>query len=136
MIEPHASLPLRFRLLNTVGKHLGVARLPIAGLDEETLVHAAVQATGLTDLGSSYYREGLSRLLESLEDDAALHFAGRVANREIIVGSLINRLLLTEARKRTPAVFQRPLKPPIVVLGLPRAPCRSVVGTGASSARS
>jgi hypothetical protein len=121
VIEPRASLPLRFRLLNTVGKHLGAARLPIAGLDEETLVHAAVQATGLTDLGNSYYREGLSRLLESLEDDAALHFAGRVANREIIVCSLINRLLLTEARKRTPAIFRRPLKPPIVVLGLPRS---------------
>jgi hypothetical protein len=104
-----------------VGKHLGAARLPFAGLDEETLVRAAVKETGLTDFGSSYYREGLLRLLESLEEDAALHFTGRVANREVIVGSLINRLLLTEACKRTPAVFRRPLKPPIIVLGLPRS---------------
>jgi hypothetical protein len=121
LTEPRASLPLRFRLLNTLGKHLGAARLPIAGLDEEALVRAAVQKTGLSDFGSPYFREGLLRLLESLEDDAALHFAGRVANREVIVGGLINRLLLTEARKRTPAVFRRPLKPPIVVLGLPRS---------------
>jgi hypothetical protein len=104
---------LRFRLLNTVGKHLGANRLPIAGLDEEALVRAAVQETGLSDFGSPYYREGLLRLLESLDDDAALHFAGRVANREVIVGSLINRLLLTEARKRTPELFRRPLIPPI-----------------------
>jgi hypothetical protein len=121
VLAPRASLPLRFRLLNTVGKHLGAARLPIAGLDEETLVRAAVQKAGLSDFGSSYYREGLLRLLESLEDDAALHFAGRVANREIIVSCLINRLLLTEACKRTPAVFRRQLKPPIIVLGLPRS---------------
>jgi AraC-like DNA-binding protein len=118
---PRASLPLRVRLLNTVGKRLGAARLPIAGLDEEALVQVAVQETGLSDFGSPYFREGLLRLLESLENDAALHFAGRVANREVIVSGLINRLLLTEARKRTPAVFRRPLKPPIVVLGLPRS---------------
>jgi len=104
-----------------VGKHLGAAGLPVAGLDEETLVQAAVKETSLTDFGNPYYREGLLRLLESLEDDAALHFTGRVANREVIVGNLINRLLLTDACKRTPAVFQRPLKPPIIVLGLPRS---------------
>jgi Sulfotransferase family len=104
-----------------VGSHLGAARLPIARLDEESLVQAAMQETGLTDFGSPYYREGLLPLLDSLEDDAALHFAGRVANREVIVGSLINRLLLTESCKRTPDFFQRPLKPPIIVLGLPRS---------------
>ncbi len=121
MLETGRALPLRLRVLNTVGKHFGAARLPVAGLDEETLVQAAVKETGLTDFGSSHYREGLLQLLESLEDDAALHFAGRVANREVIVGNLINRLLLTEARKRTPAVFQRPLTPPIIILGLPRS---------------
>lgn len=93
----------------------------MARLDEETLVQAAVRETGLTDLGASHYRGGLLRLLESLEDDASLHFAGRVAIREVIVSGLINRLLLTETRKQTPAVFRRPLKPPIIVLGLPRS---------------
>ncbi len=121
MLEASTALPLRLRLLNKVGKHLGAARLSVAGLDEETLVQAAMKETGLTDFGSPYYREGLLQLLESLEEDAALHFAGRVANREVIVSNLINRLLLTEACKRTPAVFQRPLKPPIIILGLPRS---------------
>ena len=114
MIEPRLSLPLRLRVLNTVGKHLGAARLPVVTLDEEALVQVAVKETGLTDLGSSYYREGLLRLLESLEDDAALHLSGQVAYREVIVGSLINRLLLTEACKQTPETFRKPLKPPII----------------------
>jgi Sulfotransferase family len=121
MVEPRPSLPLRLRILNTVGKHLGAARLPVAALDEEALVQAAVKATGLTEFGDDYHREGLLRLLESVENDAALHLSGQLTFRETIVGSLINRLLLTEACKRTPEIFQRPLKSPIIVLGLPRS---------------
>jgi sulfotransferase family protein len=119
--ESRPSLPLRLRVINTVGKHLGAARLPVVALDEEAVVQAAVKETGLTDFGNSYHREGLLRLLESVENDAALHLSGQVAIREAIVGSLINRLLLTEACKQTPENFRKPLRPPIIVLGLPRS---------------
>ncbi|MBA3702929.1 MAG: sulfotransferase [Rubrobacteraceae bacterium] len=104
-----------------MGKHLGAARLPVVSLREEALVQAAVKETGLTDFGDSYYRESLLRLLESADNDAALHLSGQVALREVIVGSLINRLLLTEACKQTPETFRKPLKSPIIVLGLPRS---------------
>jgi hypothetical protein len=121
VIEPLPSLPLRLRAINTVGKLLGATRLPVVALDEEALLQAAVKETGLTEFGDSYHREGLLRLLESVENDAALHLSGQVAFREAIVGSLINRLLLTEAYKQTPEPFRKPLKPPIIVLGLPRS---------------
>src|SRR5215203_3890539 len=121
VVESRPSLPLRFRVLNTVGKHLGAVRLPFAALDEEVLVEAAVKATGLTEFGDDHHREGLLRLLESVENDAALHLSGQLAFREAIVGSLINRLLLTEARKQNPETFRKPLKSPIIVLGLPRS---------------
>ena len=121
MLKPHPSLPLGFRFLNATGRFLRAAHLPIARLDEESVLEAAVKETGLTDFGVPYYREGLSRLLVSAENDAALHFIGRLAYRETVVNSLVNRLLLTEARKRTPEIFQRPLAPPIIVLGLPRS---------------
>jgi hypothetical protein len=97
VVESRPSLPLRLRVLNTVGKHLGAARLPFVALDEEALVLAAVKATGLSEFGDAYHREGLLRLLESVKYDAALHLSGQLAFREAIVGSLINRLLLTEA---------------------------------------
>jgi hypothetical protein len=58
MVEPRSSLPLRLRILNTLGKQLGAARLPVVALDEEALVQAAVKETGLTDFGSSHHREG------------------------------------------------------------------------------
>jgi Sulfotransferase family len=121
VVEPLPSLPLRLRILNTVGKHLGAARLPVAALNEEALVGAAVRATGLSEFGDGYHREGLLRLLESVEKDAALHLSGQLTFRETIVGSLINRLLLTEACKRSPEIFRKPLKSPIIVLGLPRS---------------
>jgi hypothetical protein len=121
VVESRPSLPLRLRVLNTVGKHLGAARLPVATLDEEALVQAAVKATGLTEFGNGYHREGLLRLLDSVENDAALHLSGQLAYREAIVGSLINRLLLTEAGKQRPEIFRNPLKSPIIVLGLPRS---------------
>ena len=121
MVESRPSLPLRLRVLNTVGKHLGAARLSFVALDEEALVETAVKATGLTEFGNGYHREGLLRLLESIENDAALHLSGQLAYREAIVGSLINRLLLTEAGKQRPEIFRKPLKSPIIVLGLPRS---------------
>jgi hypothetical protein len=148
VVESRPSLPLLFSVLNTVGKHLGAARLPVATLDEEALVQAAVTATRLTEFRNGCHREGLLRLLESVENDAALHLSGQLAFREAIVGSLINRLLLTEARKQNPETFRKPLKSPIIVLGLPHSGTpilhrllamdpahRALVGTGPSSTR-
>jgi hypothetical protein len=114
-------LPRRFRLLNMVGKALRGMSLAVARIDEETVHEAAMKETGLTDFGDPHYREGLLRLLESAETDADLHFIGRLAIREVITNSLASRLLLMEARKCTPEVFERPLNPPIFVLGLPRS---------------
>jgi Sulfotransferase family len=121
VVESRPSLPLRLRVLNTAGKHLGVARLPFVALDEEALVQAAVKATGLTEFGNGNHREGLLRLLDSIKNDAALHLSGQLAFREAIVGSLINRLLLIEACKQSPETFRKPLNTPIIVLGLPRS---------------
>ena len=120
MLDSRLSLPLRFRMLNAAAKYLRAARLPVARLDEETLSRAAIRETGLSDFGDPYYREGLLALIESAEKDAHLHFLGRFALHDIAATYLSNRLLLAEASKRTPDVFERPLIPPIIVLGLPR----------------
>jgi hypothetical protein len=121
ILKSRSSLPFRFQLLNLAGQLLRATNVPIGRFDEETVHRAAMKEADSTDFGDPYYREGLARLLRSAEHDAELHFVGRLAYREFIVGILANRLLLTEARKRTPEVFQRPLVPPIIVLGLPRS---------------
>ncbi len=111
MLHQRVSLPWRFRLLNMVGKSLRSMSLPIARLDEERVCEAAMKETGLTDFGDPHYREGLLRLLESAETDADLHLIGCLAIREVITNALASQLLLMDARKGTPEIFERPLTP-------------------------
>jgi hypothetical protein len=94
--------------------------LAIARLEEETLSSEAIKETGLTDFGDPYYREGLLALLASAEKDANLHFLGRLAMHKLVATYLSNRLLLAEARKRTPELFRQHLIPPLIIVGLPR----------------
>ena len=90
-------------------------------LDEASLSNAAIKQTGLTDFGDPHYREGLTRLIESSENDARLHLLGRKVMSALITMFLANRLLLVETRKRSPEIFRTPLLPPLVILGLPRS---------------
>ena len=105
------------RLLNGATKRLWSQ----VRLDEESLSNAAIKQTDLTDFGDPHYREGLTRLIESAENDARLHLLGRKVMSTLITVFLINRLLLAETRKRRPEIFRIPLLPPLVILGLPRS---------------
>jgi len=89
-------------------------------LEPETLEAVARRSARLDDFGDPYYREGLGRLVHSLEHDADLHLIGRVYMRRLIGNALINRLLLQEHRRTRPEIHQAPLRPPIIITGLPR----------------
>ncbi|MBN1508191.1 MAG: sulfotransferase [Sedimentisphaerales bacterium] len=113
-------LPLPFRCANWVGDSLRRRDLPIGELSEEAAHRSAIRTTGLSDFGDPYYREGLHRLLESLEREAHLHFLGRLIVRAAVELNLAKRLWLTEAVGTHTEVFREPLRSPIVVIGLPR----------------
>ncbi|HUE45394.1 MAG TPA: sulfotransferase [Aestuariivirgaceae bacterium] len=89
-------------------------------LDPDTLEAAARRAVRLEDFGDPYYRVGLGQLVQSLDHDADLHLIGRVFMRQYIRNALINRLLLQEHRRARPEVHEAPLRPPIIITGLPR----------------
>jgi hypothetical protein len=111
--------PRAVRAINAVGGAVGRLGLR-ASLDEDSLVAAARNRTGLTDLGEPSYRDGLVRLIGSLEAEAGLTALGRVAARQRLVMLLETRLRLVEREKREPEVFARPVEKPVFVLGLPR----------------
>ena len=113
-------LPLPLRLLNTAGSALDAAGPGRARLEEDALLEAASRRTGLTDFGDPGFLEGLRVLLASAEHDGHLHFVGRLSVRQVVLTGLVNRLLLTQAQKRTPERFAQPLAPPLIVTGLPR----------------
>lgn len=115
------TFPPPFRLLNAFGEITRAKRLRRFRFEDNAVMGEAMRRTGLTDFGDPQFGGGLRVLLASAERDASLHFLGRVSLRRSIVESLINRLLLVEAQKRTPEMFDVPLVPPLIVLGLPRS---------------
>ena len=114
---------LRAAVFGTAGAFERSARTfgwqPVS-LDPDALEAAARRAMRLEDFGDPYYREGLGRLVQSIEQDADLHLIGRVFMRQYIRNALINRLLLQEHRRARPDIHQAPLRPPIIITGLPR----------------
>jgi hypothetical protein len=94
---------------------------PLAGLTPERVVRTARRRTGLDDLGDDPYPDGLAVACRALRDEAALSVVGAAVMSDMLVRNTMARLRLVEARKRFPERFSVPLRPPIVVFGLPRS---------------
>jgi len=120
------------RAINTVGAL--VQRVGLRpGLDEQSLLEAASKSSGLTDYGPDDFREGLRRLVTSLDAEAQLTTIGRIAARKRLIGLLEVRLRLIDHRKRNPALAEQQITAPLFVLGLPRTGTTVLYGMLASN---
>jgi hypothetical protein len=90
----------------------------ILGPDE--LVQAAVEETGLTDLGPGHFREPLRRLVAALRKQARLNEGGCAQVNEVLRSRLVNRLLLTGQERAHPAIAEIEVARPVVIVGLHR----------------
>ncbi len=108
--------PPAVKAINKVGGLLGRVGVQ-ASLDVDGLVAAARKKSGLTDLGPDGWRDGLERLVDSLEHEARLTALGRVAARSHLVQLLETRLGLVS---RMPFLTGERIEQPLFVLGLPR----------------
>ncbi|BBY42833.1 sulfotransferase family protein [Mycolicibacterium celeriflavum] len=86
----------------------------------EELEDGARAAIGLSDFGSSYYREGLERTVEALNTEADLNDMGRVIQHATISNALIQRLRIIETYKQHPEIDDEVIGGPVFVIGLPR----------------
>lgn len=91
--------------------------MPVRAAD---LLAAAASGTGLEDFGAPSFREGLDRLVDALDAEAALSELGVLAVEAQIVGNLSNRLRVVDWVGRHPELAAERIKRPLVVLGLPR----------------
>jgi hypothetical protein len=89
-------------------------------LSADELEDGARAATGLSDFGSSYYREGLDRTVDALNTEADLNDLGRVMQHATTSNALIQRLKIIDAYKAHPEIADEVVDGPIVILGLPR----------------
>ena len=88
--------------------------------DADELEHGACAATGLEDFGSSYYREGLERIVEALNTEADLNDMGRVIQHATISNALIQRLKIEDTYTQHPEIEDEAIGGPVFVIGLPR----------------
>ncbi|MEZ4277997.1 MAG: sulfotransferase [Myxococcota bacterium] len=116
-----APLPLQFRAINAVGALGRSLGLPLAPLDERSILDAGIRlAGGLDDFGTGPFFEPLKRLVDSLENEARLSFLGRNIARGTMVESVRNRLCLIADRKRYPEIAKVEVVKPLVIVGGPR----------------
>ncbi len=111
---------LSVRILNRVGAALRSLGLPLLSLDENALIARATRSTGLHDFGGDEFREGLRRLLDSLEGEAELSALGRMIARADVTRLLENRLRITDTLRRSPQIEEGEIRRPIFIIGLPR----------------
>lgn len=88
--------------------------------DADELQDGACAATGLEDFGSHYYREGLERIVASLNTEADLNDMGRVIQQATISNALIQRLKVEDTYRRHPEIEDQVVDGPVFVIGLPR----------------
>lgn len=88
--------------------------------DEESVLEAAQQATGLSDFAGESFREGLRVLLETYEKTADFNEKGRKRNWRRLVQLLSTRLRVQAAFARHPEIREREIRRPLYLTGLPR----------------
>src|SRR5688572_33175357 len=93
---------------------------PEGVMDAEGLLAGAREQTGLTDFGEESFREGLDRLVHSIETEATLNELGQVTLPFLITRLLTTRLQVEGWYRRHPEIDDEPIDAPLIGLGLPR----------------
>src|SRR5262245_55826720 len=88
------------------------------GVDQ--LLATASERTALDDFGADSFREGLERLVRSLQTEATLNDLGAMVLPEILLKHLTQRLQIEDWYRRHPEIDDETIVAPLIGLGLPR----------------
>lgn len=102
------------------GDQAAMAKIPEVSLEQASLLEEARRNTGLDDFGDSNFRDGMQRLLDSLEQEARLTAIGRLIAHGEVLRHLENRLRVAADWQRWPEMAEVKIEKPIFVVGLPR----------------
>jgi hypothetical protein len=108
------------RRLNYIGAAIGGAAHMVS-LDADELLKVATTTTGLSDFGADSWEQPYRKLLASIQEEVQLHTLGRIMTRGDVLRALRNRLLVTDALRRNPAILEEPIKASVVIAGQGRS---------------
>jgi hypothetical protein len=86
----------------------------------DELLSAATEETGLTDFGEESFREGMERLVRSVNDEATLNELGEAVLPILVTRLLRSRLEIEDWYRCHPDIEDEPVVAPLIGLGLPR----------------
>jgi hypothetical protein len=86
----------------------------------DDLLTASTERTGLTDFGDDSFREGLDRLVASINAEASLNDLGESVLPMLLTRLLTSRLQIEDWYQRHPEIADETVAAPLIGLGLPR----------------
>src|SRR5882672_4817483 len=89
-------------------------------LKAATLISEARKRAGLEDFGEDSFREGLERLVESVNRESRMSAFGAAAFPEVLIHALVNRLQIEDWYRRHPEIDDEQITAPLFIVGMPR----------------
>jgi hypothetical protein len=117
MAVPPPHRPRVVRWLNRLGP-LVAPRWPT--LDPDDIVQTAARRAKSENFGDLDFLERLSRIVQTVEHEAQLHWIGRVAVRQSLVMGLESRFGVYRHRTTHPEIAGIPIEKPVFIVGFPR----------------
>src|ERR1700687_1304962 len=86
----------------------------------EDLIDTARSRSGLDDFGADSFREGLERLVESINGEWRLSEIGKLAVPDMLIAQRVNRLEVEHWYRIHPEIEEERIVAPLFGVGLPR----------------
>jgi hypothetical protein len=90
-------------------------------LEEEALLEAARQATGLSNFGDQGFRKHMAKWIEATNAKTELTALGRAGVYGAMLRNLTVRLRVEDMVLRFPEILDIPIERPVIIAGLPRS---------------
>jgi hypothetical protein len=105
--------------VNQEGSYMDIRSL--VPLDENSLLRAARENTGLTDFGADEWHEPFKVLIKSLDQESELTLMGRLMTRSDLLLYLQARLQVEDTYKKHPEINDEQILKPMMIIGQGRS---------------
>ena len=100
----------------------------------QDLIDAAKSHCGFDDFGGDSFREGLERLVDSINAESSLTAMGGLMAPEMLIASLINRLEVEHWYRLHPEIDEEQIIAPLFGVGLPRTGSTALISYAPTAA--